>query len=130
MVPLGSSQREGTLVKSYTALTQNMFKHLARGEEVQYGAFRVKTVDDKIVVRGVLQDGREMELHYRLRQGKEAGFSKDSLKIFLPSEKNHFLVSIFVPGGQSKQHGTKEEEERGPYLEVWALPREKQALCC
>src|SRR6266436_2397037 len=61
MVPLGSSQREGTLVKSYTALTQNMFKHLAHGEEVQYGTFRVKTVDDKIIVRGVFQDGREKE---------------------------------------------------------------------
>jgi hypothetical protein len=31
-----------------------------------------------------------------------------------------------VPGGQSKQHGTKEEEEGGPYMEVWTLPREKQ----
>ena len=39
------------MVKSYTALTQNMFKHLARGEEVQYGAFRVKTGDGKIIVR-------------------------------------------------------------------------------
>ena len=95
MVPLGSSQREGTLVKSYTALTQNMFKHLARGEEVQYGAFRVKTVDDKIVVRGVLQDGREMELHYRLRQGKEAGFSKEQFKnIFAFREKPLFSINI------------------------------------
>ncbi len=76
MSGLGSSQREETVVKSYTALTQNMFKHLARGEEVQYGAFRVKTVDGKIIVRGVLQDGREMELHYRLRQGKEAGLAR------------------------------------------------------
>ncbi len=95
MVPLGSSQREGTLVKSYTALTQNMFKHLARGEEVQYGTFRVKTVDDKIVVRGVLQDGREMELHYRLRQGKEAGFSKEQFKnIFAFREKPLFSINI------------------------------------
>src|SRR5438093_13008701 len=80
MVPLGSSQREGTLVKSYTALTQNMFKHLARGEEVQYGAFRVNTVDDTIVVRGVLQHGREMELQYRLPQGEAAGFCKEQFE--------------------------------------------------
>jgi hypothetical protein len=82
-------------VKSYTALTQNMFKHLARGEEVQYGTFRVKMVDDKIIVRGVLQDGREMELHYRLRQGKEAGFSKEQFKnIFAFREKPLFSINI------------------------------------
>ena len=82
-------------MKSYTALTQNMFKHLAHGEEVQYGAFRVKTVDNKIIVRGVLQDGREVEMHYRLRQGKEAGFSKDQFKnIFAFREKPLFSINI------------------------------------
>lgn len=50
-------------MKKYTALTQNMFRHLARGEEVQYQAFRVKTSDEKLIVRGMLQDGREVELH-------------------------------------------------------------------
>ena len=95
MSVLGSSQHEETVVKSYTALTQNMFKHLARGEGVQYGAFRVKTVDGKIIVRGVLQDGREMELHYRLRQGKEAGFSKEQFKnIFAFREKPLFSINI------------------------------------
>ena len=92
---LCSSQREETAVKSYTALTHNMFKHLARGEEVQYGAFQVKTVDDKIIVRGVLQDGREMEVPYRLRQGKEAGFSKEQFKnIFAFREKPLFSINI------------------------------------
>ena len=95
MRAFGRSQREGTLVKSYTALTQNMFKHLAHGEEVQYGTFRVKTVDDKIIVRGVFQDGREMEWHYRLRQGKEAGFSKEQFKnIFAFREKPLFRINI------------------------------------
>ena len=95
MMTLCSSEHEEKSVKSYTALTQNMFKHLARGEEVQYGAFRVKTVDNKIIVRGVLQDGREMELHYRLRQGKEAGFSKDQFKnIFAFREKPLFSINI------------------------------------
>ena len=79
------------MVKSYTALTQNMFKHLARGEEVQYGAFRVKTVDDKIIVRGVLQDGREMELHYRLRQGERGRFLKRAIqKYFCLPRKTTF----------------------------------------
>jgi hypothetical protein len=92
---LGGRQREERVVKSYTALTQNMFKHLAHGEEVQYGTFRVKTVDGKIIVRGVLQDGREMELHYRLRQGKEAGFSKEQFKnIFAFREKPLFSINI------------------------------------
>lgn len=82
-------------MKNYTALTQNMFKHLARGEEVQYKAFQVKTVDEKIIVRGTLQDGRAMELHYRLRPGKEAGFSKEQFKnIFAFREKPLFSINI------------------------------------
>lgn len=86
---------EGTLVKQYTALTQNMFKHLAQGEEVQYGAFRVKTLDDKIIVRGVFKDGHEAEFHYRLRQGKDAGFSKAQFKnIFASREKPLFTINI------------------------------------
>src|SRR5215510_16437726 len=95
MATLCSGEHEENSVKSYTALTQNMFKHLARREEVQYGAFRVKTVDNKIVVRGVMQDGREVEMHYRLRQGKEAGFSKDQFKnIFAFREKPLFSINI------------------------------------
>lgn len=82
-------------MKKYTALTQNMFRHLARGEEVQYGAFRVKTADEKLVVRGVVQDGREVELHYRVRPGKEEGFSKEQFKnIFAFREKPIFSVHI------------------------------------
>jgi hypothetical protein len=82
-------------MKKYTALTQNMFRHLARGEEVQYQAFRVKTADSKLIVRGALKDGREVELHYRLRPGKEAGFSKEQFKnIFAFREKPIFSVNI------------------------------------
>ena len=82
-------------MKKYTALTQNMFRHLARGEEVQYRAFQIKSVDDKLVVRGELQDGREVELHYRRRPGKEAGFSKEQFKsIFAFHEKPLFSVNI------------------------------------
>ena len=82
-------------MKHYTALTQNMFKHLAQGEEVQYGAFRVKTLDDKIIVRGVFKDGREAEFHYRLRQGKDSGFSKEQFKsIFASREKPLFTINI------------------------------------
>lgn len=82
-------------MKKYTALTQNMFRHLARGEEVQYGAFRIKTAEAKIIVRGVVKDGHEMELHYRLRQGNEAGFSKEQFKsIFAMREKPLFSINI------------------------------------
>ena len=82
-------------MKKYTALTQNMFRHLARGEEVQYGAFRIKTAEEKIIVRGVVKDGHEMELHYRLRQGNEAGFSKEQFKnIFAMREKPLFSINI------------------------------------
>jgi hypothetical protein len=82
-------------MKKYTALTQNMFRHLARGEEVQYQAFRVKVSDEKLVVRGMLQDGREVELHYRLRSGNEAGFSKEQFKnIFAFREKPMFSINI------------------------------------
>ena len=82
-------------MKKYTALTQNMFRHLARGEEVEYQAFRVKTTDDKVIVRGALKDGREVELHYRIRPGKEGGFSKEQFKnIFAFREKPIFSVNI------------------------------------
>jgi hypothetical protein len=82
-------------MKKYTVLTQNMFRHLARGEEVEYQAFRVKTTDGKLVIRGALPDGREMELHYRLRPGKEAGFSKEQFKnIFAFREKPLFSINI------------------------------------
>jgi len=93
-------------MKGYTALTQNMFKHLARGEEVQYGTFRVKTVDEKIIVRGMLKDGREVELHYRLRAGKENGFSKEQFKnIFAFREKP--LFSINIRARQASRSGSK-----------------------
>ncbi len=82
-------------MKKYTALTQNMLRHLARGEEVEYRTLRVKAVDDKLIVRGVLPDGREMELHYRLRPGKEAGFSKEQLKNILAfREKPLFRINV------------------------------------
>jgi hypothetical protein len=82
-------------MKKYTALTQNMFRHLARGEEVQYQAFHVKASDEKLIVRGRLQDGREVELHYRIRPGQEAGFSKEQFKnIFAFREKPLFSINI------------------------------------
>lgn len=89
-------------MKKYTAITQNMFRHLARGEEVQYGAFRVKAADEKLVVRGVMKDGREMELHYRVRPGTEEGFSKEQFKsIFAFREQPIFSVHIRSRQGRS-----------------------------
>jgi hypothetical protein len=90
-----------------------MLKHLARGEEVQYGSFRVKTVDDKIIVRGVLQDGREMELHYRLRQGKESGFSKEQLKNILAfREKPLFSINMRSQRA-GHEHGPEGRRQEG-----------------
>ena len=101
-------------MKSYTALTQNMFKHLAHGEEVQYGALRVKMVDDKIIVRGVSQDGREMEWHYRLRQGKEAGFSKEQFKnIFAFREKPLFSINTRTRRAGAGDTGLRERRKEG-----------------
>ena len=93
---MSNSRAIGTgRMNKYTALTQNMFRHLARGEEVQYQTFRVKAADEKLIVRGMLQDGREVELHYRLRPGKEAGFSKEQFKnIFAFREKPIFSINI------------------------------------
>lgn len=82
-------------MKSYTALTQNMFRHLARGEEVQYHNFQVKSVEEKLVVRAKMQDGREMELHFKRRSGKDAGFSKEQFKnIFAFHEKPLYSINI------------------------------------
>lgn len=105
------------MVKKYTALTQNMFRHLARGEEVQYGTFRVKATDEKLVVRGVMKDGQEVELHYRVRPGKEAGFSKEQFKsIFAFREKPIFSVHLrsrrAKPFGQDGTTGEGREGRR------------------
>lgn len=82
-------------MKQYTALTQNMFRHLARGEEVIYKAFQVKSVDDKLIVRGQYQDGREVEMHFRRKPGKDAGFSKEQFKnIFAFREKPIYHINI------------------------------------
>ena len=82
-------------MKRYTALTQNMFRHLARGEAVQYRAFEVKCVEEKLIVRGMMQDGREVELHYRRKTGNPSGFSKEQFKnIFAMREKPLFSVNI------------------------------------
>ena len=82
-------------MKKYTDLTQNMFRHLARGEEVQYRAFQVKTTEDKVIVRGAYRDGHEVELHFRLRPGKDVGFSKKQFKnIFASREKPLFSINI------------------------------------
>ena len=82
-------------MKQYTALTQNMFRHLSRGEEVQYNAFQVKCVEEKLIVRGKHQDGREVELHFWRRPGKDAGFSKEQFKnIFAFREKPIYSVNI------------------------------------
>lgn len=82
-------------MKKYTALTQNLFRHLARGEEVQYGSFQIRIVEEKIVVCGLGKDGRQLELHYRRRPGKDEGFSKAQFKsIFASREKPLFSVSI------------------------------------
>lgn len=82
-------------MKKYTALTQNMFRHLARGEEVQYGTFQIRIVAEKIVVRGLGKDGRQLELHYRRRPGSDEGFSKQQFKnIFASREKPLFSVSV------------------------------------
>jgi hypothetical protein len=82
-------------MKKYTALTQNMFRHLARGEEVQYNAFQDKSVEDKLIVLGQYQDGLEVEMQFRRRPGKEAGFSKEQFKnIFAFREKPIFHINI------------------------------------
>ena len=88
-------------MKQYTALTQNMFRHLSRGEEIQYLSFQVKSIDEKLVVRGKAQDGREVELHFRRKPGKESGFSKEQFKnIFAFREKPIYSINI-----RSRRHG-------------------------
>ncbi len=95
-------------MKKYTALTQNMFRHLARGEEVQYGTFHIRIVEEKIIVCGPGKDGRRLELHYRRRPGSDEGFSKQQFRnIFASREKPLFSISIRSRGaGQRPQKRT------------------------
>ena len=49
---------------------------------------------NKLIVRGEI-DSREVELHYRLKEGKAYGFSKEQFKsIFSWSEKPLYRVNI------------------------------------
>jgi len=52
-------------IKQYNALTDNLFRQLAKGNSVIYNGLLLKVEEDKLVVKGKLQN-KDMELHYRL----------------------------------------------------------------
>ena len=80
-------------MNQYTRLTQNMVKHLKKGEEVSFNGLLVKIVEDKLVVN-FKRDKQETELFYRLESGNYFGLSKEQLKdIFSQKEKPIFSTS-------------------------------------
>jgi hypothetical protein len=81
-------------IKQYTALTDNLFRQLAKGYPVRYNNLLLKVEEGKIVVKGEL-DNKNVELHYWLKKGNHYGFSKEQFKNILASrEKPMFSVSI------------------------------------
>ncbi len=82
-------------MKSYTALTKNFFRSLARGEPVVYLGFEVVATDEKIIVRGPGREGQDVEFHYRRKPGEFYGFSKDQLAAILAShEKPLYTIRL------------------------------------
>ena len=79
----------------YDRLTKNLFKHLAKGEEVQYMNLLIRKEGDRIVVKGRLESGEEVELFYRAERGHMFGLSKEQLKrIVTFKEKPLFRTHI------------------------------------
>lgn len=86
-------------MKRYDALTQNLFRQLAKGNQILYMNFLLTVKEDKLVLRATLE-GREFEFHYRLRKGQDYGFSREQFKnIFSNREKPMYRVSIKSAGG-------------------------------
>jgi len=79
-------------MKVYTSFTKNFFKHLSKGEEVQYYSYRIIAKDGKIIIKKKEKDG-EFEFHYWIKKGENFGFSKEQFKeIFANIEKPIFVV--------------------------------------
>jgi hypothetical protein len=55
-------------------------------------------------------------------RGKRQVSQKSNSKIFLPSEKNHFLALTFVRVGRARRHRTQGKKEGGSCLEVEPSP--------
>lgn len=81
-------------MKRYDSFTQNLFRQLAKGNQVLYRDFLLTVKEDKLVVRAA-SEGKQIEFHYRLRKGDDFGFSKEQLKdIFANREKPIYTVTI------------------------------------
>ena len=79
----------------YDRLTKNLFKHLSRGEEVRYLNMTLRKDGDKIVLKGKLEDGGEVELFFKVEKGSLYGLSKEQLKrIVTFKEKPLFRTHI------------------------------------
>jgi len=87
-------------IKEYTALTDNLFRQLAKGHPVRYNSLLFRVEDDKLIVEGRLKD-KDVELHYRLKKGNKYGFSKEQFKDILASREKP-LFSVTISGRLSK----------------------------
>jgi hypothetical protein len=81
-------------IKQYTALADNLFRQLAKGNPVIYNGLLLKVEEDKLVVKGKMEN-KDMELHYRLKKGDRYSFSKEQFKnIVANREKPMFSVAL------------------------------------
>jgi hypothetical protein len=81
-------------IKQYSALADNLFRQLAKGNAVIYNGLLFKAEEDKLVVKGKFEN-KDMELHYRLKKGDRYGFSKEQFKnIVAAREKPIYRVTL------------------------------------
>ncbi len=81
--------------KVYDRLTKNLIKRLSRGEEVLLGNITLKREGERLILKGRIEEGEEVELFFRLEKGGDYGLSKAQLKrIISMQEKPIFRAHI------------------------------------
>jgi len=81
-------------MRKYNAITKNLLRQLAKGNEVMYGPFILRVKEGKLIVIGD-KDDQKFEWHYKLKPGENSGFSLRQFKdIFALKEKPIFTVAM------------------------------------
>lgn len=79
---------------TYTEVSKNLLRHLAKGEEVIYRNLTLRKEGDKLKVRGRLEAGEILEYVYKLEKGDMWGLSKQQIKRILSFQETPMFKTI------------------------------------
>ncbi len=79
---------------TYTEVSKNLLKHLAKGEEVVYRNLTLRKEGDKLRVKGKLESGEYLEYVYKLEKGDMWGLSRPQIKRILSFEESPLFKTI------------------------------------